>query len=307
MKILITGGTGLIGTKLVTALADRGHEIVVLSRSPEKQQAFPSTVQVAGWDARTPQGWSEHLNGSDVVINLAGENLAGEGFFPTRWNAERRTRIIESRVQAGAALSAAIAQAEQRPALLIQASAIGYYGPRDDQAVNENSQPGNDFLAQTCVQWEAATQTVESQGVRRAIARIGVVLTPEGGALKRLLLPFKLFAGGPFGSGQQWYSWIHIDDLIQALVFLTEHPTANGVFNLVSPNPLTNRDFSKALGRAMGRPSWLPVPGFAMRLAFGEVATVVLDGQRVLPQHLEQLGFRFNFAQAEPAFRDLLN
>lgn len=306
MKIIITGGTGLLGEKLVDALLEKNHDVIVLSRNPHKAKQLPGGAKLVQWDSQSAAGWVKYADGADVIINLAGENLAGEGFFPKRWDHERRQRIVRSRLQAGQAVVAAVEQAKQKPKAVIQASAIGYYGPQDNRLLDEASPPGNDFLAETCVQWESATAGVTALGVRQIVTRIGVVLTPEGGALQRLLLPFKFFVGGPFGDGQQWYSWIHVDDVIRALVFLAESSTASGIYNLTAPNPVTNANFSKALGEVLQRPSWLPVPGFAMRLAFGEVSTVVLDGQRVLPKRLLADGFEFMFSDVKPAFRDLL-
>ena len=206
----------------------------------------------------------------------------------------------------GNILTEAIRAAKNKPKVFVQASAIGYYGPREDEKLTETATPGDDFLSQTCVQWENSTQELEELNVRRVILRTGIVLTPESGALARLLLPYRLFAGGPFGNGKQWYSWIHIADEVAAIRFLLENPEAHGIFNLTAPNPLTNRDFGKTLGSVLNRPSLIPIPKFAMQAAFGEVATVVVDGQRVLPDHLLALGYPFKFPNLEPALKDLL-
>ncbi len=214
--------------------------------------------------------------------------------------------IIDSRVSAGQAVVQAIAEADQRPSLLLQASAIGYYGPNPPGDVHEDSPPGDDFLSQVTLAWEGSTSAVEALGVRQIVARTGIVLDPHAGALLRLLLPFKLFVGGPMGSGRQPMSWIHPADEIAALVFLLEHPKASGAFNLTAPHPVDNRQFARTLGRVLGRPSWFPVPGAALKLAFGEVATTVLDGQRALPTRLSQLGFAFRYPELETALRDLL-
>ena len=306
MRVMITGGTGLIGRALIEALHEHDHQVLVLSRNPEKYDDFPYEVEFAQWDAETPRGWGEQINHVDAVVNLAGENLAGKGFFPSPWTPERKQRILNSRLQAGQAINAAINAAKRKPKVLIQASAIGYYGPRGDDIITEESEPGDDFLAQTCVQWEHVTRPVEAMGVRRAIIRTGIVLSTEEGALPRLLLPHRLFVGGPFGNGEQWYSWIHLADEAAAIRFLIEHEQASGPFNLTAPHPLKNKVFSKTLGKVIERPSWLPIPGFVMRTLFGEVATVVLDGQRVLPQKLQALGFEFQYPTVEAALRDLL-
>jgi uncharacterized protein (TIGR01777 family) len=306
MRVMITGGTGLIGRALIEALQEHNHQVLVLSRNPDNYANFPYDVEFLQWDAKTPQGWGDQINHVDAVVNLAGENLAGKGFFPSPWSPERKQRILNSRLQAGQALNAAINAAKRKPKVLIQASAIGYYGPRGDDIITEESEPGDDFLAQTCVQWEEVTRPVEAMGVRRAIIRTGIVLSTEEGALPRLLLPHRLFVGGPFGNGEQWYSWIHLADEAAAIRFLIEHEQASGPFNLTAPHPLKNKVFSKTLGKVIERPSWLPIPGFAMRTLFGEVATVVLDGQRVMSQKLEKLGFEFQYPSAEAALRDLL-
>jgi hypothetical protein len=306
MRIIITGGTGLIGRALTRELASAGYEVVLLSRQPEKATALPPGVRAERWDGRTANGWGKLADGAEAIVNLAGENLAGDGFFPSRWTPARKEKIVRSRLNAGAAVVEAVEAAAVKPRVVIQSSGIGAYGPCQDEELSEESSIGNDFLAKLAVQWEASTAGVEPFGVRRAVIRTGAVLSTEGGALARMVLPFRLFAGGWFGSGRQWLSWIHLADQAAATRFLIENPKASGVFNLSAPQPLTSRDFGRAIGRVMGRPAFLPVPSFAMRLAFGEVATVVLDGQRVLPARLLQLGFRFRFPDADSALRDLL-
>jgi len=303
MNIIITGGTGNIGRALTTELTQAGHNIIIFSRNPQKSVAGAKTVQ---WDIENIDGWLQYIEIADAIVHLAGENLAGEGFFPTRWTLERKQRIIDSRVKTGKALVESIRQAQHKPNVLIQASAIGYYGPRDDETVNENDKPGGDFLSQVCVEWENATEGLDRLGVRRTVIRTGIVLTLDGGALPRLLLPYKMFVGGPFGNGKQWYSWIHIADQVGAIRFLIENPEADGIFNLTAPNPLTNREFGKTLGRIMQRPSWIPIPGFALNLLFGEVTTTILDGQRVDPARLQELGYKFKFPTLEGALRNLL-
>ncbi len=306
MRILITGGTGFIGRELVRELLENGHEPIVLSRNPKLHTGLPTEVQVHSWDAKTTQGWGRLVEEIDAVVNLAGENLAGKSFFPSRWTAQRKQRILNSRLDAGRALVQAIEAADRKPAVLVQSSAIGYYGVHADQLLTETDPPGGDFIAETSVDWEASTAPVEAMGVRRAVIRTGIVLDPDEGALMRLLLPFRLFVGGPFGSGKQWYSWVHIADVVRAIRFLIENEEAQGVFNLTAPNPLQNREFSRSLGKVMKRPSWIPLPGFVLQALFGEVATVVLDGQRVIPKRLMDLGFGFRYPEVEAAFRDLL-
>ena len=308
MRIVITGGTGLIGRALVADLVKDGHEVTILSRSPEKHRAtFSFDVSVEHWDARTVGDWAQLVDGTDAVVNLAGESIAGYRFFPERWTEDKKHRIRDSRLNAGHAVVEAIKMAGKKPRVLLQASAVGYYGPTGDEVITESSPPGDDYLALTAIEWEATTSDVESMGVRRVITRTGLILTTEGGPLPRLMLPYKLYGGGYFGSGRQYYPWIHMEDKIRAMRFLLETESASGPFNLTAPNPVTGRDFGKALGKAMGKPSYLPVPAFAMDLAFGEVTTVVLAGQHAVPKKLKELGFNFTFDDVEEALLDLLN
>ena len=307
MRVLITGGTGLIGRALAENLIADGHEVTVLSRSPKRASSLPAGVRVERWDARTAEGWGHLADGADAIVNLAGSSIAGEGFFPSRWTEEQRRLIRESRLDASRAVVEAVAQAEQKPRVVIQASGVGYYGYRGDEPLTEDAEPGDDWAARfTAEEWEPSTAAVEGMGVRRVVLRTGVVLDPGEGALPRLLLPFRLFVGGPMGSGKQWVSWIHLEDQARAIRFLIENGEARGAFNVTAPNPVPNGELAKSIGQAMGRPSWIPVPGFALRLAFGEVAEVVLKGQRAVPQRLLDLGFEFRFPAAQAALQDLL-
>ena len=307
MRIVITGGTGLIGRALAENLVSDNHEVIVLSRSPERVSDLPGGVQAVGWDARTAEGWGHLAEGAGAIVNLAGASIAGEGFFPTRWTDDRRRLIRDSRLNSSLAVVQAVAQAEEKPQVVIQSSAVGYYGFHDDEVLTEDAAPGEDWAARfTAQEWEPSTSSIEGMGVRRAVVRTGVVLSTEGGALPRLLLPFRLFAGGPMGSGKQWYSWIHIQDQVRAIRFLIENEEAQGAFNLTAPAPATNGDLAKLIGKIMSRPSFVPVPGFAMRLAFGDVAEVVLKGQQAVPQRLRDLGFEFRYPEAESALKDLL-
>lgn len=301
MRTIVTGGSGLIGRVLVDELAATGDEVIVLSRTPARVTGLPATARAVGWDGRTAAGWGELAEGARAIVNLAGESLASG-----RWTQERRRRIQESRVQAGEAVVAAVRQATVKPAVVIQASAVGYYGPRGDELIDEATPPGNDFLARVCVAWEASTAAVEELGVRRAIIRTGVVLSRAGGALPRLLLPFRFSAGGPLGSGRQWYPWITIADEVAAIRFMLDRPEASGPFNLTAPEPVTNATLARALGRALGRPALLPTPAFALRLLLGDMATVVLDGQRAVPGRLEALGFRWRSPTIDQALAAVL-
>ena len=302
MRVLISGGTGLIGRALTRALVDRGDEVVILSRSPQRHAAhLPRGVQLLAWDGRTPTGWGEIVNTVDAVVNLAGANIA-EG----RWTAARKRVIRESRLHAGHALVEAIRDATSKPHVLIQASAVGYYGPRGDEIVTEDTPPGSDFLAQLAVEWEASTREVEAWGIRRPIIRTGVVLSMEGGALPRMLPPFKLGLGGPLGSGRQWFPWIHMADEVGAILFLLDRKEAHGPYNLSAPNPVRNEEFTRALGEILHRPTLFRVPAFALRLLFGEMATVLLEGQRAIPRRLLDEGYTFRYEDVRSALRALL-
>jgi len=305
MRVIITGGTGQIGRPLIADLLKQGHEVIVLSRSPAVVEGLPKEVQIEGWDARTAKGWGHLADGAGAIINLAGENIAGEGFLPAKWTDERKKRILESRVNAGKAVTEAVEQALKKPGAVIQASAVGYYGPRGSEEITEESPPGSDFLAKVCLDWEASTAPVEQMGVRRAVIRTGIPLSFEEGALSRMALPFKLFAGGPLGSGKQYFPWIHPADETGAIRFLVENSNASGAFNLTAPNPLTNAQFSHVLGKVMQRPSFIPTPAFTFEMAFGEVASLVLTGQRAVPKHLLEAGYKFQYTDAEAALRDL--
>ncbi len=306
MRILIAGGTGLIGRALIDLLLSDGHELVVLSRAPERAN-LPSQVVVERWDARSAQGWGALVEEVDAVVNLAGESIAGTGPIPARWTAARKRRILESRLLATQAIVEAIQQARSKPAVLVQGSAVGYYGGRkDDALLDEEAPPGHDFLAEVAVQWEAASAPVETMGVRRALARTGLVLSNQGGSLPAIIRPFRVFLGGPLGDGSQWWPWIHIKDEVRALRFLLSHEEAQGAFNLVAPHPVTNREFSRVLGRVLHRPALLPTPAWVLRLALGEMSTLLLEGQRAVPKRLLDLGFAFEFPDLEGALRDLL-
>ena len=302
MRAIITGGSGLIGSALAADLLKDGHEVIVLSRDPQRQQSrMPSGVRLERWDGRSAQGWGHLVEDAWAIVNLAGENIA-EG----RWSENRKRSIVESRVLAGKAVAQAVIQAEHKPAVVVQSSGIGYYGTHADELINEDSPAGTDFMSQICQQWEPASAAVEQAGVRRVVVRNGVVLSLQGGAFPRMLLPFRFFVGGPLGSGRQWISWIHLRDEIAGLRFLMENPGSSGVYNLTAPHPVQNRDFEQAVGRAMHRPAIIPTPAIAIQLLFGEMAITVLEGQRALPERLEREGFVFGFPHIEEALRDLL-
>lgn len=300
-SILITGGTGLIGRRLVEELTDDGYSVVVLTRSPERVTDLPPGARAVGWDAETTEGWGELADGALGIVHLAGEGVA-EG----RWTEEKKRRIRASRVESTRAVVAAVEAAETRPRFLVQASAVGYYGSRGDEILTEDAAPGDDFLAGVCVEWEDTSEVVEALGVRRVLLRTGIVLDPESGALAKMLPPFKLGLGGPLGSGRHFMPWIHLQDEVAAIRFLIEREQAAGPYNLTAPHPVRNRELAQALGRALGRPAVLPTPKLALHLLFGEMAEILLASQRVVPHRLTGAGFTFRFSEIDPAFEDLL-
>jgi uncharacterized protein (TIGR01777 family) len=303
MRVFLTGGTGLIGTRLVRQLLKRGDQPVVLSRRPDAAEKLfgPACTVVAG-DPTQAGDWMGAVADCDAVINLAGENVFGR-----RWNAEVKALLHDSRVKATQNVAEALRRAPGgRQRALVNASAIGYYGPHGDEELTEDSPPGADFLARICVDWEKAARAVESAGVRCVTVRVGVVLDKEGGALAKLLTPFKLGGGGPVGSGKQWMSWIHHEDMTGLFLLALDNAEARGPLNGTAPGPVTNRDFSKALGRALHRPAFMPMPGFALRVLVGEAAEVILTGQRVLPRRAQRLGHVFKYPTVDAALREIV-
>jgi uncharacterized protein len=302
MRVIISGGAGLIGSALATSLLADGFEVILLSRRPAAARHAPQGARVEQWDGHSAAGWGQLANGAYAIINLAGENLSAG-----RWTAKRKQRIMQSRVDAGQAVLAAIAAATNKPDILVQASGIGHYGMHaDDSFVTEANGAGDDFGARVTVAWEHATAAAETMGVRRVIVRMAPVLSTSGGALPQMMLPFRFFVGGRIGSGRQWFSWLHMADCVGAIRFLMANRAAQGAYNLCAPNPVSNATFSKALGRAMHRPSLIPVPALALRLLFGEMSTILLDGQRGAPERLRALGYTFRFNDIEAALRDVL-
>ncbi len=301
MRVVITGGSGLLGRALAANLAADGYETIALTRRPARVRDLPQSVRAQIWDGRSAAGWGALADGATAIINLAGENLSSG-----LWTAQRKQRIRQSRLDAGRSVVEAVQAAAIKPAVVIQASGIGHYGPHGDDIVTEQSAAGKDFGASVTLDWEAASAAVEQMGVRRVIVRMGPSLARQAGALSLLMLPFRLFAGGRLGSGRQWLSWIHLADTISAIRFLIANEEARGVFNVCAPNPLTNAQFGRLLGRVMRRPFWLPVPAFTLRLVLGEMASTVLEGQRAAPERLLQMGYTFRFPDAEAALRDIL-
>jgi uncharacterized protein len=306
MRIIIAGGNGMIGQALTTSLVNDGNDVIILSRRPGNLTNLINMVKVVEWDGLSIAGWEKEIESSDVVINLAGENISGGGLFPHRWTKERKERLLQSRVNSGNILSKAIEMADRRPEIFVQASGIGFYGTDRRHEFTEESAPGNDYLANLSIQWEASSKNVEKYGVRRIVIRSGVVLDTHGGALRPLIFPYKLFIGGPVGDGNQVLSWIHIDDEVNAIRFLISNQGASGVFNLTSPNPVTNDEFGKTISKVINKPHYLPIPALFMRFALGEVADMVLEGQLVLPGKLLDSGYLFKYSTLEDALIDLL-
>ncbi len=301
MKLMVAGGTGLIGRLLVNRLLEEDHAVWVLSRNPQKAR-FPSAVKMVKWDGRSPAGWQPLVEQMDAIVNLCGENLGAK-----RWTEPRLRLLKSSRIEPAQAILQAIRDASHRPAVLLQSSAVGYYGSTQAQVLDEKSAAGSDRLAQLVVDWENAAGPVDELGVRRIIVRQGIVLDDHEGALPRMLLPFRLFAGGPVGSGRQWVSWISRTDIAEVILFLLEKADASGVYNLTAPQPVTNADFGKTIASVIRRPYWMPVPEFFLRLLFGEMSKIVLEGQRVIPARLLEAGYSFHNPNLRSALTELFN
>jgi uncharacterized protein len=298
MKVLISGASGLIGKALIKSLKADGHEVARLVRS--KKDANANDVE---WHPNQDQLDPNQIEGFDAVVHLAGESIASG-----RWTDEKKRTILESRVKGTLLLSNALTQLAQPPAVFVSASAIGYYGNRGDELLTEESSAGDDFLSDVCRQWEQSTRLAEEHGIRTVGPRIGIVLDKEGGALGQMLTPFRLGIGGRIGDGKQWMSWIALEDVVNGLRFVIDSASVTGPVNFVAPNPVTNAEFTKALGHALSRPTIFPIPAFAARLAFGEMAdALLLSSTRVDPARLKQNQFNFKYTQLDAALRSILN
>ncbi|MEO6162737.1 MAG: TIGR01777 family oxidoreductase [Candidatus Binatia bacterium] len=299
MRIVLTGATGMIGSLLTERWRQSNHSLVLLSRRPPAEISVAKKQWLA-WQPGASGEWERAIDGADAIINLAGEPIAGK-----RWTAKQKEILRSSRIDVTKALVDAIAKAQVKPKLMISSSAVGYYGPHGDEALNEDSKPGDDFLARLCVDWEAEARKAEALGVRVCLLRTGIVLAKGEGALKKMVPPFKMFTGGPLGSGRQWMPWIHIEDEVGLIQFLVENERARGAFNGTAPNPVTMAEFSKTLGAVLNRPSWARVPPSVLALVVGEMAEMLLNGQRAIPEAAIKLGFKFKYPNLRLALESL--
>lgn len=297
-KVVIAGATGLIGELLAKKLHELGYGLYILTRNIKKSQKMFSYA-IGHFDWQTGNEWLAAIDSSDVVINLAGASIAGK-----RWNDSYKKEIYDSRILGTRKIVDALNQSSDKERVLISASAVGYYGDRGDDILDEYAPAANDFLAKVCVDWESEAQ--KATKARVVIPRIGVVLSEKGGALKEMLTPFKMNVGGPLGGGKQWWAWIHIDDLINMIAWVIENKEVEGPINAVAPKPVTNKYFSKALGKVLNKPSFMPIPKFALSIVLGESASFVLSSLRVIPRKALEYGFTFKFEEPETAIADLL-
>lgn len=306
MKVAIAGATGFVGSRLVERLHSEGHQVLVLARDSERaRRVFPASaypnLEIVGYTPAESGDWLHSIAGCDGVVNLAGVPIAEE-----RWTAARQQAILDSRKLTTAKLVEAIALANPKPSVFVSASAIGYYGTSETAEFEENSLGGDDFLATVCKEWEAAAQPVKNAGTRLVILRLGIVLG-MGGALAKMVPAFRLFAGGPIGTGKQWFSWIHRDDVVNLILYALQNPQIEGVLNATAPNPVRMNELCETLGEILKRPSWLPVPSFALELLLGDGAKVVLEGQQVLPKRTLVSGFKYEYPTLKLALEEILS
>jgi len=301
MKILITGGTGFVGTQLTSRLIQDGHQVTILTRSRGGSEKARPGINYLQGDPTQKGPWQDAIRDHDAVINLAGASIF------SKWTEEHKKAIRESRVNTTRNIVEGINPSPGKTFTVFSTSAVGYYGFCGDQELDENAPPGNDFLARIAVEWEGEARKAMEKGARVVITRFGIVLGEKGGALGQMVPLFKKFIGGPIGDGHQWFSWVHVKDLAEAFVFLIRHPGISGPVNLCSPNPVRNKDLAKALGKALHRPSFLPAPGFMVKLVLGEFGSVILDGQRVIPRRLLENGFVFEYPDIDKAVGNIVS
>jgi uncharacterized protein (TIGR01777 family) len=300
MKILLTGGTGFVGKQLTSRFIQERNEVTILTRSLKESGPPPKGISYLQGDPTQRGPWQAAIPGHDIIINLAGASIF------SKWSEEYKKLIRDSRIFTTRNIIEGIPSELEKRISLFSTSAVGYYGFHGDEELDEESPPGNDFLARLAVEWETEALKAQGKGVRVVITRLGIVLGENGGALGQMIPLFKRFLGGPIGSGQQWFSWIHIKDLAEAFAFLIKHPEIRGPVNVCSPSPVKNKDLAKALGRVLHRPSFIPAPGFMVRMVLGEFGSVILKGQRVLPRQLLKNGFTFQYPDIDKALRSIL-
>ncbi len=301
-KIIITGATGLIGRKLTAQLISRGDEVIIFTRDVNKAKSiFPKAFKFVEWNYQTPEQWQNEINATDAIVHLAGVNL-----FSKRWNDNFKKVILESRRLSTKNIVEAIKASDIKPSVLVSASGVGFYGDGGEKILTEDAPKGNDFLADVCEVWENETSKAEQSGVRSVRIRTGIVLSPDDGALKQMLLPFKLFVGGPLGSGKQWFPWLHIDDIVGIYLFAIDNKNVTGIFNAASPGIVRMKEFASTLGKVLHRPSIFPVPKFALKIAVGEASSAVTASQRVEAKKIIEFGYKFRFEKLEEALKDLL-
>jgi hypothetical protein len=301
MKILITGGTGFVGTQLTSRLIQEGHVVTILTRTLKREKGTSPGISYLEGDPTRKGPWQASIKDHDAVINLAGASIF------SKWTEEHKRAIRESRVNTTRNIVEGIPSPLQKPFTLLSTSAVGYYGFCGDEELVEDSPPGNDFLARIAVEWEKEALKARDKGARVVITRFGIVMGEKGGALSQMIPLFKKYIGGPIGSGKQWFSWVHIKDLAEAFVFLLKHPEISGPVNVCSPNPVRNKDLAKALGKALHRPSFMPAPGFMIKLVLGEFGSVILEGQRVIPKKLLENGFVFQYPHIHKALQGIVS
>lgn len=302
-RVIVTGATGLIGKRLCARLQEQQYDVIIFSREPERaRQAIPGAAGYHQWLPNDKAGaWTAALEGAYGVVHLAGAPVFGK-----RWSPAYKMIIRDSRVVGTRNLVTALGEVQNKPTVFVCGSAVGYYGFRDDTRLDESAPPGDDFLARVCAEWEQEGSKAEASGIRTILLRTGIVLDTREGALPKMLPPFRLFVGGPILPGTQWFSWVHVEDEVGIILLALENEGVSGPLNAVGPEPETNRDFSAALGKAIGRPSWMPVPGFALKLLLGEVGDMLTEGQRVIPQKALSMGYQFRYPTAEATLKDLL-
>ncbi len=300
MKILITGGTGFVGRQLSSRLIQEGCEVTILTRSLKGEKGASSGISYLEGDPTKKGPWQDSIRNHDLVINLAGASIF------SKWTEEHKKAIRESRVNTTRNIVEGIPSSPQSPFTLFSTSAVGYYGFCGDEELTEESPPGSDFLARIAVEWEGEALKARDKGARVVITRFGIVLGEKGGALSQMIPLFKKYIGGPIGSGKQWFSWVHIKDLAEAFVFLLKNPDISGPVNVCSPNPVRNKDLAKALGKALHRPSFIPAPAFMVKLVLGELGSVILEGQRVIPKKLLEKGFVFHYPDIHQALQSIV-